>query len=108
MDDTAVDVIRSGVDTVDLRAAIARFGEIHPDPAFVQAEGGARLNGSLLDADLIDEINVTTSPLCVGGAGPRLASGADDHSQRFELARMLIDQQSFVFSRWVRRPATSP
>ena len=108
VDDSAVDVIRCGDDTVDLRGAIGRFGDVHPNPDFVQAEGGARLNGSLLDADLIDEINVTTSPLCVGGAGPRLTSGAGDHSHRYELAQMLIDEQSFVFSRWVRRRTTSP
>ena len=108
VDDASIDVIRSGDETVDLRGAIARFGEIHPSPDFVQAEGGAQLNASLLDADLIDEINLTTSPLCVGGSGPRLTSGANDHSRRYELAQMLIDEQSFVFSRWVRRPETSP
>ena len=98
-----VDVIRAGRDDVDLTAAVGRLGEVHPDPAFVQAEGGATLNGALLDADLIDEINVTTSPLCVGGDGPRLIQGADDHSARYELAQLLIDDETFVFSRWLRR-----
>lgn len=102
-DAARVDVIRAGTDRVDLRAAVARFGAIHDAPHFVQAEGGAQLNGALLDADLLDEINVTTSPLCVGGAGPRLATGADPIERRYDLAQLVVDEQSFVFSRWRRR-----
>ena len=99
----AVDVIRAGSGSVDLRAAVGRLDEIHPTPRFVQVEGGALLNGAVLDADLFDEINLTTSPLCVGGAGPRLTTGATDLARRFELAQMVIDEQSFVFSRWKRK-----
>jgi len=98
-----VEILRAGADSVDLRAAIGRLGEVHDDPRFVQVEGGAHLNGAALDADLFDEVNVTTSPLCVGGSGPRLTTGADDHERRFELAQMVIDDESFVFSRWLRR-----
>jgi riboflavin biosynthesis pyrimidine reductase len=98
-----VEVIRSGVDRVDLAAAIARLDEVHARPRFVQVEGGAHLNGAMLDADVFDEINLTTSPLCVGGSGPRLTTGATDLEQRFELAQMVIDDESFVFSRWLRR-----
>lgn len=98
-----VDVIRAGGESVDLSAVIERLCEVHPSPDFVQAEGGALLNGALLDADLIDEINLTTSPLCVGGSGPRLTTGAADHTARYELAQMVIDDQTFVFSRWLRK-----
>ncbi len=101
---SGVDVVRAGAGTIDLRAAFARLPDVCPAPRFVQAEGGAALNGALLDADLIDEINVTTSPLTVGGDGPRLASGADDHAHRYELAQLLVDERSFVFARWRRRP----
>lgn len=100
---SGVDVIRAGTGTVDLRAAVEQFASIHPSPAFVQAEGGAILNGALLDADLLDEINVTTSPLAVGGSGPRLAQGAADLTLRFELAQVVIDDQSFLYCRWRRR-----
>jgi riboflavin biosynthesis pyrimidine reductase len=98
-----IDSIRAGTERVDLRAAVSRLSEIHPAPHFVQVEGGALLNGAVLDADLFDEINLTTSPLCVGGAGPRLTTGATDLALRFELAQMVIDDQSFVFSRWKRK-----
>jgi riboflavin biosynthesis pyrimidine reductase len=99
----SVPAIRAGEDDVDLAAALLEIRTIHPDTAVVQVEGGARLNGSLFAADLVDEINLTTSPLVVGGDGPRLTAAAPDLSHRFELARLSIDDESFVFSRWKRR-----
>jgi riboflavin biosynthesis pyrimidine reductase len=102
-----VDIIRAGRDSVDLRAALEQFDQIHDTAQFVQAEGGALLNGTLLDADLLDEINVTTSPLCVGGEGPRLATGASTLSQRYELAQLVIDDDSFMYSRWLRQPTAT-
>jgi len=98
-----IDVLRAGSGQVDLGRAVERLPELCATPGFVQAEGGAALNGALLDADLIDEINVTTSPLAVGGGGPRLATGANDHAHRYELAQLAIDEQSFLFARWRRR-----
>lgn len=97
-----IDVLRCGVGSVDVRGAIGRLDEICPDPKFVQAEGGAGLNAALLDADVIDEIDVTTSPLAVGGDGPRLSVGASDLAHRFELAQLAVDDESFVYSRWRR------
>lgn len=97
-----VDVLRAGTGAVDLRAAVARLPELCPSAAFVQAEGGAALNGSLLDADLIDEIDVTTSPLAVGGDGPRLTSDAADHAHRYALAQLAVDDDGFVYARWRR------
>lgn len=101
--DTDVEVIRAGRDDVDLQRAIDLLGTVHPSPRFVQVEGGALLNGSMLEADAFDEINLTTSPLCVGGSGPRLTAGAADHAHRFDVAQIVIDDESFVFTRWRRR-----
>ena len=103
LDSTDVDVLRTGHDQVDLRDAICRIPELCPDARVVQAEGGAALNGSLLDADLLDEINVTTSPVTVGGVGPRISSMAADHHHRFDLAQLALDDDSFLFARWLRR-----
>ncbi len=105
--DHDVDVLRAGVDDVDLRAAVARIPELCPGVTFIQAEGGATLNAALGDADLFDELNVTTSPATVGGDGPRLFSGGGDQSHRYELAQLVVDDESFVFSRWRRRSAPS-
>lgn len=102
-DTTGVEVIRAGTGTVDFAAALELLRRLAPVCGVVQAEGGAILNGALLDADLIDEINLTTSPAAVGGAGPRLASGAGDHLHRFELAQLAIDERSFLYARWLRQ-----
>ena len=98
-----VDVIRAGADEVDLALAIERLAAVVDRADFVQVEGGAALNGAMLDADLIDEVNLTTSPATFGGPGPRLATGAPPHAHRFEVAQLAIDDESFVFTRWQRR-----
>ena len=98
-----IDIIRAGHDEVDLSAAMAHIAELVPSCRFVQAEGGAALNGALLDADVLDELNLTTSPAAVGGAGPRLATRASQHQHRFEIRQLAVDEQSFLYTRWLRR-----
>ena len=98
----SVDIVRAGDDAVDLLAALRALGTVCDDPRVVQCEGGPGLNGSLFTRDLVDEINVTTSPLVAGGDGARLATGAAAQSHSFGLHQLLIDDQSFLFSRWLR------
>jgi riboflavin biosynthesis pyrimidine reductase len=99
-----IDVVRAGTgDVIDLRAALRRLPEVAERADYVQVEGGASLNGAMFDADLIDEINLTTSPATFGGSGPRLATGAPAHAHRFEAAQVMIDDESFVYTRWLRR-----
>ncbi|MFT4656353.1 MAG: riboflavin biosynthesis pyrimidine reductase [Candidatus Aldehydirespiratoraceae bacterium] len=102
-----IETLRVGDDTVDLALAITKIATIVPGTQFIQVEGGSRLNGALSSADLFDEMNLTISPGTVGGAGPRLTTGAIDHTHRFELAQLLVDDESFVFSRWRRRRTPS-
>jgi riboflavin biosynthesis pyrimidine reductase len=90
---------------VDLPLALARLDALVPDPTFVQAEGGPRLNGSLLDADCVDELDLTVSPAMVGGAGPRVTVGGRDAIAGFTLAHVLTDERSFLYTRWLRRRA---
>jgi riboflavin biosynthesis pyrimidine reductase len=99
------DVLRVGHGRVDLAEAIRRLPEVCGPCSFVQAEGGAALNGALVDADVIDEINLTTSPGVVGGRGPRLTAGAAGHLHRFDLEQLAVDDESFLFTRWSRRRA---
>jgi riboflavin biosynthesis pyrimidine reductase len=101
----SIDVLRSGTTEVDLRQAIERMHEIVPGVGYIQAEGGPRLNSSLLDADLIDEVNLTFSPKFVGGLGARLTNGTSEIERHFALAHLLVDDDGYVFSRWVRRRA---
>lgn len=55
---------------VDLRVALAALGA--RGLSHVLAEGGPRLLGELLEADLVDELCATWSPLLVGGPAPRI------------------------------------
>ncbi len=100
---TGVDVLRAGDDSIDLTAAFRQLPAFVGGADYVQVEGGASLNGAVFDADLIDEINLTTSPATVAGPGPRLATDAAPHSHRFDVAQLAIDDESFVYTRWLRR-----
>jgi len=93
---TPVESVRAGVGEVDFAGAL---GQLHAD--FVQAEGGAQLNGALSTADVIDEINLTISPQLAGGDGPRVTSGSVQMSRQMRLAHVLEDD-GFLFTRYVR------
>lgn len=97
-----VEQLRIGDESVDFVAALEALGEMFPEADFVQSEGGALLNGSLLAAGVVDELHLTLSARMVGGDGPRLASGSHDVVQGFELAHVAIDEASFLYTRWVR------
>lgn len=102
IDDPTIDVIRAGTDDVDLRTAIEALPTLCPGATFVQAEGGPTLNGAFAAADLLDELNITTSPAMIGGSGLRLVNNGPDIGHRFELKQLVLDDESFVFSRWSR------
>jgi riboflavin biosynthesis pyrimidine reductase len=73
---------------------------ILPDDA-PEVEGGAHLNAALAEVDLIDELNLTISPVLSGGDGPRLMNGAMPIVRRMRLAHLLEDDH-FLFTRYVR------
>jgi riboflavin biosynthesis pyrimidine reductase len=100
---SGIDVVRAGDDDIDLTAAIRQLRTFSGEHGYVQVEGGAALNGALFARDLIDEINITTSPATFGGSGPRVAAGAPPHAHRFDVAQLAIDDESFVYTRWLRR-----
>ena len=101
---SSVDTVRAGEGTVDLAAALVEIAR-RTGARYVQAEGGPGLNAALAAADVIDELDLTVSPQIVGGTGPRLTTGAPDLAARFEPAHLLVDDEGFVFGRWVRRRA---
>ncbi len=51
VDARGIDIVRAGQHDVDLNLAVERIAELIPSCRYVQAEGGAALNGALLDAD---------------------------------------------------------
>lgn len=102
-----VDVLRAGDGRVDLSVAVRSLHRLVPNVTFVSAEGGPHLNAALLDADLVDEVTVTTSPRLIGGPSARLTTGGAEHDRRFDLAHLLLDADRFVFARWVRPDAAT-
>ena len=92
----AVDTVRAGVGELDLAGALAQL-----DVGVVQAEGGPGLNGALLEADLIDELNLTVSPRLAGGDGPRLTTHATGRIRPMQLAHVL-EEDGFLFTRYLR------
>lgn len=103
IDERRVDVLRAGDDKLDLAAAIDRLDEIVPGVAHVNAEGGPRLNGTLADADLVDELTLTISPQVTGGPGARIVAGAGELHRHFRLDQLLGDDDGYLFGRWLRR-----
>ena len=91
-----VPTVRAGLGSLDLAGALALL-----DVDFVQAEGGAVLNAALAAADLIDELNLTISPVISGGDGPRLTTGAPPLLHRMTLAH-LCEDDGFLFTRYLR------
>jgi riboflavin biosynthesis pyrimidine reductase len=70
----------------------------------ILCEGGPTLNGYLLSAGMVDEINWTISPNLLSGPGPRMADGpvAGPHTE-MDLARAWRGERS-LFLRYVRTP----
>jgi riboflavin biosynthesis pyrimidine reductase len=69
----------------------------------VLCEGGPRTIGTLVTADLLDELCLTVAPMLVGGDGPRIASGPAPAVPRpLALAHALLADDN-LFLRYVRR-----
>lgn len=75
---------------VDLAAALAHMRRDLGIRA-VLFEGGPRLHGAMLAADLVDELFVTLAPKLGGGGGLRLVEGMPERVRDLELAWLLAD-----------------
>lgn len=89
----------AGDDQVDVAEVAAHLGGL--GVRCVVAEGGPTLNGHLLAADLVDELNLTVAPLLVGGDSHRAVVGAGEHPRRFDLAH-LWESDGNLLARYVR------
>ncbi|HEU5084364.1 MAG TPA: pyrimidine reductase family protein [Acidimicrobiales bacterium] len=95
------DVRVAGTGQVDVRRALA---DLRADGAdVVVCEGGPRLNGALVDADVVDEWCVTLAPVVAGGDSSRLVVGAAPLTPPRPLAlAQLLSADGVLFGRWVR------
>ncbi|MGN0163739.1 MAG: bifunctional diaminohydroxyphosphoribosylaminopyrimidine deaminase/5-amino-6-(5-phosphoribosylamino)uracil reductase RibD [Candidatus Ornithomonoglobus sp.] len=66
-------VILTDGERVDLTRLMAELGELNIDS--VLAEGGAELHASLLEAGLVDELNIYIAPKIIGGRGAKPVVG---------------------------------
>ncbi|MDL9936410.1 pyrimidine reductase family protein [Gordonia sp. ABSL1-1] len=99
----------------DLGVTLVDCGEEEVDPTIVAdvcaergwrrvlCEGGPTLFGSLITADLVDELCLTTSPHLVAGNASRIAHDLATNVMRpMRTATVLTDDDGFVYTRWVR------
>lgn len=96
--DVPVPTIRAGRGgRVALDVALREFGD-----AFVLCEGGPSLNGELLAKDLLDEFCITIAPKAVNGSAARIAHSTMYTPLSMRLATLLLDEDGFVFTRYLR------
>lgn len=94
--DSPVASVRAGTGTVDLAGIIEQL-----DARVIHVEGGPRLNASLLDADLVDAVNLTFSHRLAGPHHSDPVATATRSSTRFCLVDAARDGD-FVFARYER------
>lgn len=70
----------------------------------ILSEGGPTLNGQLTAEGLVDEWNLTLTPLAIGGESPRAAVGPTPHGPppAMTLRRVWTDE-GYLFCRWTRQ-----
>lgn len=73
----------------------------------IVCEGGPSLAAQLLDADLVDELCLSTSARVTGGTLPLFGAGALIE-RPLRLAQLLVDDASGLYARWMVRGRTSP
>ncbi len=95
----AADVIVAGADSVDLPVALAALAE--RGLTRVHCEGGPSLFGSMLAADVIDELCLTVSPLLTAGSAGRITRGVIPATRGMSLAGVL-QSDSTLLLRYLR------
>jgi riboflavin biosynthesis pyrimidine reductase len=96
---TVADVLTTGLEAVDLRAALEALAE--RGMRHVLCEGGPKLNTSLAAAELVDELCLTLSPRLAGSVGGGLlggwlGSGGRWISRQESAGETMLSDQPFV------------
>ena len=69
----------------------------------VLCEGGPTLFGTLLDANRVDELCLTISPLLEAGGAHRIVAGAPEKARRMTLYHILVSDGTLML-RYLRAP----
>jgi riboflavin biosynthesis pyrimidine reductase len=88
------------ITVTDLRAGIAALHE--RGATQILSEGGPTLLGSLIEADLVDELCLTVSPLLVGGGPGRISAGVSSSARPLSLCHVLT-LEDMLFLRYARQ-----
>nr|WP_228045920.1 dihydrofolate reductase family protein [Saccharopolyspora sp. HNM0983] len=99
--DAGADVVLAGDAELDLPAALAALRARGLNR--IACEGGPQLFGSLLRADLVDELCLTVSPLLAGGGAGRIAAGTGAEPPRDLELRSVLRSGSMLLLRYVRQ-----
>ena len=94
------DLVVAGDAAVDLTAALAQLHE--RGAGVVTCEGGPSLNGDLLAADLVDEWNLTVSPVLVAGEAGRASHGPVLSGLRAMRLARLLEADGTLLTQWIR------
>lgn len=92
----------SGADpnSVDLAVALTRLAE--RGLRRVLNEGGPTLLGAFVEADLLDEMCLTSAPMVVGGGAVRITGGAANVLIRMRRAHVIADADGYLYTRYIR------
>ena len=93
------DIVTCGSTAVDPAAMVSALAE--RQLTRIHCEGGPSFFGSLLAADVVDELCLTVSPLLAGGDSGRIAKGAVPDPRRMSLAGILRSEDTLLL-RYVR------
>ncbi len=88
------DVIACGADDLDPAAMVSALAQ--RGLTRIHCEGGPSLFGSLLAADVVDELCLTVSPLLAGGDAGRIASGDLADPRQLTLAGVLRSDDTLL------------
>jgi riboflavin-specific deaminase-like protein len=95
------EVVAIGDHDVDLGAVLV---DLHGrGVGVVLGEGGPSLNGQLVAANLVDELDMTLAPTLLGGHSARLAHGAVPVARQAMALAHLWEADGVLFARYVRR-----
>jgi riboflavin biosynthesis pyrimidine reductase len=100
------DVLVCGEEKLDVTVMRAEFAK--RGLRQMLSEGGPTLFGTLLEADCVDELCLTISPLIEAGDAPRIAAGAVPQARRMALHHVLLSDSTLML-RYLRvRGRASP
>ncbi len=100
--DPLAEIVQFGSERVDLDLLLQNLRARGINRVLL--EGGPELNGQFIAEGLVDEWNLTISPVLVSGQSSRSAHGPDAAELPQLSLKRLWQSQDVLFGRWVRDP----